>query len=78
MWCPVLPVAAILVGRSEIRAIERGESSPEGHTLAKVGYILGIVFAILQIGGILLFVLIYGAAILVWLLAVLAMIASGS
>jgi hypothetical protein len=77
MWCPALSIAAILVGRSELKAIEMGQSPREGHTFAKVGYILGVVFTIVHVGAVLLFVLIYGAAIIVWLLAMLAVIASG-
>lgn len=77
MWCPALSIAAIVIGRSEVKAIERGQSSPEGHTLAKVGYILGIVFTIMHVGAFLVFGLIYGAAIVIWILAALAAAASG-
>jgi hypothetical protein len=78
VWCPALSIAAWLVGRSELKAIERGQSHPEGHTIARVGYILGIVFTIAHVGIMALFGVIYGAAIVLWILAMLAAIASGS
>ena len=79
-WIPSLIIgliAAWLVGRSELKAIERGQSPSEGHTIARVGYILGIVFTIAHIGIVALFGVIYGAAIVLWILAMLAAIASG-
>jgi hypothetical protein len=77
IWCPAISIAALILGRMELKAIDRGESSPEGQTLARVGYILGIVFTVVHVGIVLFFVLVYGAAIIVWLLAVLAKILAG-
>jgi hypothetical protein len=77
-WCPGISLAALLLGRMELNAIGRGESSPDSYTFARVGYILGIVFTVIHVGVVLLFVLVYGAAIVVWILAVLAMLLAGA
>lgn len=42
-------IPAIFVGRSELKAIDEGRSSEDNRTLAKVGFILGIVGTILSI-----------------------------
>jgi hypothetical protein len=60
MWCPALPIAALVIGKKELNAISRGESSQAGQTFAKVGFVLGIAFTIIQ--G--LFWLVYGAFII--------------
>lgn len=40
-------IPAIILGSMELKAIKRGESPRAGETLAKVGYILGIVSVVL-------------------------------
>ncbi|MEW6730319.1 MAG: DUF4190 domain-containing protein [Acidobacteriota bacterium] len=39
--CPLIGIVALVLGRQEITAIERGQSSPAGKTLAQVGFYLG-------------------------------------
>lgn len=55
-------VPAIIVGRSEIKAIKEGRSPKAGESIAQVGFILGIVGTALSCLGILLyaFLLIFG------------------
>ena len=42
-------IPAIFVGRSELKAIDEGRSSEQNRSLAKIGFILGIVGTILSI-----------------------------
>lgn len=49
-------IPAIFVGRSELKAIDEGRSSLENRTLAKIGFILGIVGTILSILGTLAYI----------------------
>jgi hypothetical protein len=72
MWCPPISITAAVLGKKEMNAIERGESSPGGQTFAKVGFIMGIIFSIIH--G--LFYAFYGAFIVIWLIAMFAAAAS--
>jgi small-conductance mechanosensitive channel len=42
-------IPAIFVGRAELKAIDEGRSSEQNRSLAKIGFILGIVGTILSI-----------------------------
>lgn len=49
-------IPAIFVGRSELKAIDEGRSPESNRTLAKVGFILGIVGTVLSLLGTLAYV----------------------
>ena len=60
--CAPLAIVAWVLGKLELNAIARGESSSKGRGLAMAGYILGIVGTILIILGIVLLA-IFGTAV---------------
>jgi F0F1-type ATP synthase membrane subunit c/vacuolar-type H+-ATPase subunit K len=41
--CPLVGIAPWIMGRNDLRAIERGEVDPEGRQLTQAGMALGIV-----------------------------------
>jgi hypothetical protein len=52
-FCPIVPAAiAVVWGTIDIKAMDNGEMDPSGRTLTNVGRILGIVFLILNVLGI--------------------------
>ena len=53
VFCPPTAIVAWILGKIELNAIRRGESSSQGRGLALAGYILGIVGTIFIILGIL-------------------------
>lgn len=57
-------IPAIFVGRSELKDIDEGRSPESNRTLAKVGYILGIVGTALSCIGALVYVAIIAMAIM--------------
>ncbi len=61
--CAPLGIAAILMGRSDLAEIEAGQRDPEGRESTRAGYICGIIgtiLLVLQIAGVLLFVVFFG------------------
>ena len=56
-------IPAIILGRSEIKAIDEGRSPETNRTLAKVGWILGLVGTILSVVGALVYILIIVLAV---------------
>src|SRR5262245_56553406 len=63
--CGFLGIAAWLMGKRDLDLIKRGQMDPEGETLTRVGYILGLIEVILMVVS---FVLIIG----IMLISVLA------
>jgi hypothetical protein len=57
-------IPAIFVGRSELKDIDEGRSTEANRTIAKVGYILGIVGTALSCIGVLVYAAIFGVAIM--------------
>ena len=51
----VTGIPAIIIGKQEMNAIKEGRSNKEGHSLAQVGFILGIVGTALACVGLLLY-----------------------
>ena len=48
-FCPPTAIVAWILGKQELNAIARGESSPKGRGLALAGYVLGIIGAALMV-----------------------------
>jgi len=46
-FCPPTAIVAWILGKQELNAIARGESSPQGRGMAKAGFILGIIGTVL-------------------------------
>lgn len=61
---PLASIPAIITGKMELNAIRRGESSPAGETLAKIGYYTGIgvtaLCGFLVIAALLALILVFG------------------
>jgi len=64
LFCLPTAIVAWILGTMERRAIKRGESPAAGQTMATVGMVLGIIFTILGILGLILYVVLIGAAIM--------------
>lgn len=56
-------IPAIILGRSELKAIDEGRSPETNRTLAKVGWILGLVGTILSVVGAIVYILIIVLAV---------------
>ena len=57
-------IPAIIVGRSEVKAIDEGRSDPANRNLAQIGWILGLVGTILSAIGALVYIGIFAFAIM--------------
>ncbi|MBK6537234.1 MAG: DUF4190 domain-containing protein [Ignavibacteria bacterium] len=65
IMCPViLGIAAWIMGNNELKAIDSGQSSEAGRTLANIGKWLGIVNIILTVIGIILIVILMSLGLL--------------
>ncbi|MBX7221534.1 MAG: DUF4190 domain-containing protein [Blastocatellia bacterium] len=60
---PVLSIPGVILGKMEMNAIRRGEASPDGETIAKVGFYVSLLNIILT--GILLLVILTFCAALI-------------
>jgi hypothetical protein len=56
--CGFLGIAAWLMGKRDLDLIKRGQMDPEGETLTRVGYILGLIETILMVVSIVLLIVI--------------------
>lgn len=60
VMCPiVMGIAAWIIGNKELKAIDAGQSSPDGRTLANIGKWLGIINVILVTLGVILYIVIF-------------------
>ncbi|MFO1464606.1 MAG: DUF4190 domain-containing protein [bacterium] len=57
-------IPAIIVGRSEVKAIDEGRGDPGNRNLAQIGWILGLVGTILSAIGALVYIAIIAMAIM--------------
>ncbi len=57
--CPPTAIVAWIVGKQELSAIAKGESSAQGRGLALAGFILGIVGTVIIAGVIIIYALIF-------------------
>ncbi|KAB2842341.1 DUF4190 domain-containing protein, partial [bacterium] len=57
-------IPAIIVGRSEVKAIDEGRGDPANRNLAQIGWILGLVGTILSAIGALVYIAIFAFAIM--------------
>ena len=57
-FCPPTAIVAWIIGKQELNAIARGESSAQGRGLALAGFILGIIGTVLVAGVIIIYALI--------------------
>jgi hypothetical protein len=55
--CFIFGIVSWIMGNSDLAAIRSGEMDPSGEGLVKAGKICGIVGIILQLGGILIYIL---------------------
>jgi hypothetical protein len=72
LGCLPLAIAAWIVGRKEVNAIDRGMAPAAGRTFARVGFIMGMVLTILQTLALLVVLAIYGTMIIVFIMAAIA------
>ena len=56
LCCGPLSVVGMLMGRSEVKAIGRGEADPKNHGTAQAGFVVGLIGTIIWAGLILLYV----------------------
>ncbi|MDL1872456.1 DUF4190 domain-containing protein [Deltaproteobacteria bacterium PRO3] len=57
-------IPAIIVGRSEVKAIDEGRGDPANRNLAQIGWILGLVGTVLSAIGALVYIGIFAFAIM--------------
>lgn len=56
-------IPAIVIGRKEMRAIQEGRSAAAGESVAKIGYILGLIGTVLTCLAMLAYALLFGLGI---------------